>query len=124
MELSKKEFDDLVTAITKRVIQSLPEDLREQARTVLIVTADHPSPEQTDPDDDDELLGLYEGIPLTERAAPETILPDRITLFRRPLLDLCATSRELRDEIRLTLIHELGHFFGFSENQLFRMGLE
>ena len=123
MTLSKKEFDDLVTSITMRVIRSLPDDLKAQAGTVLIVTADHPAPDQIDADDD-ELLGLYEGLPLTERSAMDTPLPDKITLFRSPLLDMCTTSRELRREIRLTLIHELGHFFGFLEDQLSAKGLE
>jgi predicted Zn-dependent protease with MMP-like domain len=123
MLLSKKEFDDLVASITGKVIASLPADLRVQARTVLIVTADRPAKDQMEFDGDDDLLGLYEGVPLNERHIDEPLIPDRITIFRSPLLDMCTCRGELCDEIRLTLIHELGHFFGFDEDELAQRGL-
>mgnify|MGYP003591590413 FL=1 len=124
MLLSKKEFDDLVSSITDQVISSLPHDLREQAETVLIVTADKPSKEQMLFPGDEDLLGLYEGVPLNERRVDDPLIPDRITIFRKPLLEMCSSLRELRDEIRITLIHELGHFYGFDEDELTERGLE
>ena len=124
MLLSKKEFDDLVSSITSKVISSLPDDLREHAQTVLIVTADRPSKEQMAFPGDNDLLGLYEGIPLNERRVDESPIPDTITIFRKPLLEMCGSVRELRTEIRITLIHELGHFYGFDEDELADRGLE
>jgi predicted Zn-dependent protease with MMP-like domain len=124
MILGKKEFDDLVSSITSKVISSLPDDLREQAETVLIVTADRPSKTQMEFPGDDDLLGLYEGVPLNERRVDESPIPDTITIFRKPLLEMCRNARELRAEIRITLIHELGHFYGFDEDELAERGLE
>ena len=66
----------------------------------------------------EELFGLYQGIPLTERDSFYSALPDRIAIFRRPILLACETRREVLGEIRDTLIHELGHHLGMSEEDM------
>jgi predicted Zn-dependent protease with MMP-like domain len=71
----------------------------------------------------EDLLGLYEGVPLIHRHFDATLLqPDRITLFQNALQALAHTEAELREQIRITLIHELGHFFGFEEDELDERG--
>lgn len=112
MHLSRRQFEDLVFASAAAVLESLPPELRAAAATVVLEVADQaPGGE--------DLLGLYEGVPLVERRPDDVFFqPDRITLFYRPLLALAASEAELRREIRTTLIHELGHFFGFDEDEL------
>ena len=68
------------------------------------------------------LFGLYTGVPLTERAGYEPALPDRIIVFRRPILESCTTTEEVVQEIRITLWHEVGHFLGLDEDDLHRLG--
>jgi len=64
-------------------------------------------------------LGLYQGTPLGERGtAYSLVLPDKVTIYRRPLLRACHTRRQLRAEIGLTLLHEIGHHFGMEDNEL------
>ena len=125
MRIQKASFDSLVREIHARVVGSLPPDLRAKAQLVTVVTADRPSPRQLeDTGGTDDLLGLYEGLSLPERHPEDSgTLPDRITLFRINLADTCADKEELRSEIRLTLLHELGHYFGFDEDYLEKQGL-
>jgi predicted Zn-dependent protease with MMP-like domain len=106
-----EKFTELATAILDDLLQKLPPDLRAEATTVLLdIEADS---------GDAELLGLYEGVPLVERRPDDVRFePDRITLFYMPLLEMCADEVELRREIRITLVHEFGHFFGFEEGEL------
>ncbi len=73
----------------------------------------------------DTLLGLYEGVPQTERdSGYGLVLPDRITIFQEPLQDACDTEAELVEEVRVTVLHELAHHFGISEDELERLGLD
>jgi predicted Zn-dependent protease with MMP-like domain len=70
-----------------------------------------------------DLLGIYEGVALTERGQYGFgELPDRIVLFREPLLAICETEDELRDEIHITLVHEIAHFYGIDDAELHRLG--
>jgi predicted Zn-dependent protease with MMP-like domain len=70
-------------------------------------------------DHNDSLFGLYEGTPLGERGTGYHLaLPDRITIYREPILEACATREEMKREIRLTVIHELGHHFGLTDAEL------
>ena len=118
MRLSGERFEELTFAIAKEILATLPPDLRAEAETVMLEIEEAPAPEQGR-----NLLGLYEGVPLVERHADSTLLqPDRITLFQRPLEAMARTEAELRRQIRRTLIHELGHFFGFDEDELRRRG--
>lgn len=124
MKISRREFEALVSRTAEQVVRALPADLREKARDVLFATDDYPPEGFESPEGDDDLLGLYEGTPLTERMLEFTpMLPDRITLFRIPLAEMCITPAELRSEVRTTIIHELGHYFGFDEDELERLGL-
>ena len=118
MRVSPERFEQLAFEAADEVLAALPEDLRAEAETVILEIADQATPEQTG-DRRGTLLGLYEGVPLIDRHADSTVLyPDRITLFRLPLQGLARTEVELRRQIRKTLVHELGHFFGFEEDEL------
>ena len=87
-----------------RVIKDYPSN--EQLRSVGL---DHPL----------ELLGLYDGIPLTERSVFHTgVQPDRIFIFQRPIEAMCESDEEIESEVRHTVIHEVGHFFGISDERL------
>ncbi|MBP7734432.1 MAG: metallopeptidase family protein [Spirochaetes bacterium] len=111
-------FERMVRTIHTGVMEALDPDLRARAEKVTIVIADRP------PRGDDDLLGLYEGISLPDRHIDDMeAVADRITLFRRSLLDACESIEELREEIRITLLHELGHYFGFDEDELLKRGL-
>ena len=69
------------------------------------------------------LLGLYEGTPLTERGESYNLAPpDRIIIFRVPILEMCGTAEEVIDEVRRTVLHEVAHFYGMSDDELDRMG--
>jgi predicted Zn-dependent protease with MMP-like domain len=97
------------------VLRSLPAELREAIRNVEItVEEEHP--------DDPDLFGLYEGVPLPERGDWAGSLPDRIRIFRKPLVESFPDPRELEDEIRITVLHELAHYFGLDEDRLDELG--
>jgi predicted Zn-dependent protease with MMP-like domain len=115
-------FDILV----ERALDDLPVWIQEQMQNVVITVAEWPSPEQMRAmrarpagRAPGMLLGLYEGIPLTRRTRSYHLAaPDRITLFRGPLLRLARSGEDLRRLIRHTVVHEVAHHFGFSEQQL------
>lgn len=118
MRVSPERFEQLAFDAADEVLARLPADLRAEAETIFLEVADEPGPEQRGPDWRG-LLGLYEGVPLVERHVDaEPLAPDRITLFRLPLQAMARTEAELRHHLRQTLIHELGHFFGLSEDEL------
>ena len=100
----------------ERALDSLPAELRAAMSNVEIVVEDE-NPE--DPD----LLGLYLGIPLTERGEYAGVLPDKIAIYRRPLEDEFGDDPELlQEEIRITVLHELAHHFGIDEDRLSELG--
>ncbi len=102
----------------RRAIDSLPDDLREAMSNVAILVEDE-NPE--DPD----LYGLYTGVALTERTADYSGLPDTIEIYRRPLEeDFGDDPAELEHEIRVTVLHEIGHHFGIQEDRLRELGWE
>ncbi len=120
MNVSATRFEKLVEEAEQAVLAQLPPELRADAEQVILIVANHPSPEQLRPlPPGHTLLGLYEGVPLVHRH-PNTVLlqPDRITLFRGPIAARCLTEVDLQAQIRETIIHELGHYFGFSEVEL------
>ena len=115
MFISAERFDALVFAVAEEILAQLPPDLRVEAETVILEAAERP-PRREGPE---VLLGLYEGVPLVERSPDcPPLAPDRITLFRGALAAGARTEAELRVDIRRTLVHELGHFFGFDEWEL------
>jgi predicted Zn-dependent protease with MMP-like domain len=121
MRLSSEQFEALAFEEAQAVLAELPPDLRAEAETVLLAVEDRRLADQRQPGL--MTLGLYEGVPLVERHA-DTVLftPDRVTLYRLPLQSLARSEAELRRQVRKTLIHELGHFFGFDEEELRRRG--
>lgn len=108
--------------MVEEAISTLPEQFLALVENVAIVVEEEPSAEDLaglDHGVGDELLGLYQGLSLPERGAfYSNVLPDRIVLFRGPLLRRCQNRRQLRDEIQATVIHELGHYFGLDEDVL------
>ena len=110
-----------------RVVDRLPKEFRQQLRNVEFIVEDRPSKELLraeglDPDQD-TLYGIYEGVPLPERSALDPpLLPDKITLFAEPLLQDFADPDELREEIRLTVLHEIAHYFGMDEDEIEELG--
>ncbi len=106
--LSRQRFERLV----RRALAALPEEFRSRLENVAVLIEDEP------PKDMPDTLGLYEGVPLTERSLDGITLPDRITLFKRPIERACRTEEEIETEVRLTVLHEVGHFFGLEEAQM------
>jgi predicted Zn-dependent protease with MMP-like domain len=122
MRISPERFEQLAFETADGVLAELPDDLRAEAETVLLEIADQATPAQAG-GRPGSVLGLYQGVPLVSRHADSVILyPDRITLFRLPLASLARTEVELRRQLRKTLVHELGHFFGFDEYELDERG--
>lgn len=110
-----------MTAFERHVqaaLDSLPSDLARGLVNVAIVVEDeHP--------DDPDLFGLYEGVPLPERGSGGYAeLPDKITIYRVPLEESFTDPRELEHEIRITVLHELAHYFGFDEDRIAALGYE
>ena len=127
MHISPERFEALAFEEAEAVLAQLSADLRAEAETVLLLTADRSARDAPQSGMTPALgtagasvtLGLYEGVPLVQRHADSVLLtPDRITLFRLPLQSLAQTETALRQRTRQTLIHELGHFFGFDEDEL------
>ena len=120
-ELSTDAFLELVSS----ALENLPQTVHDALDNVEIVTQEWPSSDQVDgieQNDYYQLLGLYEGVPLVERANYTMVLPDRVTLFQRPLEAMCATPQELQFEIQTTIVHELAHHLGWGEEDIHRMG--
>ena len=106
-------FDDHVRA----ALDELPPNIAEALRNVAVVVEDE-NPE--DPD----LLGLYHGVPLPERGDMAGMLPDTISIYRVPLEESFPDPGELQEEIRITVLHELSHYFGLDEDQIAALGYE
>ena len=94
----------------------------DRMRNIEVIVDDEPSDEQR-PTDGSDLLGLYEGVPLTGRAAMEPYLPDRITIFRGPIERMTSSPRKQAEIVRDTVIHEIAHHFGISDDRLRELGL-
>jgi predicted Zn-dependent protease with MMP-like domain len=121
MRLSRRRFQQIV----EESLAGIPEPFRRALDNVHVVVEDWPTAEQLASvglPEDGVLFGLYEGTPLPERGLEPPLLPDRITLFQGPLQEACATEEELREEVRRTVLHELGHYFGLDEDRLEELG--
>ena len=118
----RHRFEHLVS----RALARLPGEISRLMENVDVLVADQPSSDQLTAGGvlpSDTLLGLYEGVPLTERGSGYgMVLPDRITLFRRPIEERCRSERELVREIRRTIIHEVAHHFGIGDERLDELG--
>jgi len=115
LDIPPAEFEDLVEA----ALAGIPAELARLLDNVAVFVEDDP------PEDAPDLLGLYEGVPLTERDQWYAgVLPDRITVFRRPILALCTTREEVVEEVRITVVHEVAHYFGIDDARLHELGYQ
>jgi len=113
-------------ALVERALSGIPPPFREALDEVAIVIDDEPSPRQRLENElgpDDDLYGLYEGVPRTEYGADWVAMPNRITLFRLPLEEDFPDPDELADEVRITVIHELAHHLGIDDDRLDELGV-
>lgn len=113
--------------LVERALAQIPAPFAAALAEVAIVVDDEPSPEQRRENDlrpEDTLYGLYEGVPRTEWAADWMIVPNRITIFRRPLQDDFTDPDELAEEVRITVIHELAHHLGIDDDRLTELGVD
>jgi predicted Zn-dependent protease with MMP-like domain len=122
VRVSRKRFEALVA----EALRGVPTELARALENIEIVIDDWPTAEQlaeVDLEPDEVLFGLYQGTPLPQRSPmlPFT-LPDVITIFQGPLEEECETDGEIREEIRLTVIHELAHYFGMDEDTIEELG--
>lgn len=119
--ITDQEFDMLIT----RAMDELPQEYIAGLDNVAIVQADDPTDEQREKmhlDNNHLLLGLYEGIPLTQRGAGYTfVLPDKITLFKNPLRKVTSTDEEFFEQVKRTLWHEMAHFYGLGHGDMDRL---
>ena len=120
--MERKAFESLV----HESLQDLPAVFKEKLANVAIIVEDYPSQELLDRmgvPDDETLFGLYQGVPLTERGYFDPPLhPDRVYIFQEPIEDACSTPEEIKEEVRITVMHELAHFFGFDDDELDEAG--
>lgn len=118
VRVNRREFQELV----REALTDLPDEFARAMQNVAVVVEEEPSVEDLesvglDPEEDD-LFGLYQGVPLPERGPDAPVLPDRIAIYRLPILWECDTREQVVAEVRTTVIHELGHYFGLSEEEL------
>jgi predicted Zn-dependent protease with MMP-like domain len=122
LRLSTAEFEDLVVA----ALDSLPEPLLELLDNVDVTIEQWPTMAQRSLASigGGTLLGLYEGIPLTERhsSSYNLVVPDKVTIFQRPIEQICRTQDEVVNQVRITVVHELAHHFGIGEERLRELG--
>jgi predicted Zn-dependent protease with MMP-like domain len=111
IDISPRRFEEMVSA----ALDGLPPGILRLLQNVGVVVEDTSG--------DQQLLGLYEGIPLTERLSDySAVLPDRITIFRLPICAICDTEQDVIDEVRTTVVHEIGHHFGIDDERLHELG--
>jgi len=114
----REEFDRLI----EEALREIPKRFRKAMHNVAVVVEQEPPPEllhELEIPPGDTLLGLYQGTPLTERSwGHGNSLPDRISIYQGPIEDACDDEEEIRDCIAETVIHEFGHYFGMSEEQI------
>ena len=113
IEMTRERFEALVDA----ALDEIPDEITALVHNVVVLVEDEAPP------DDPELLGLYDGVALTEREANFSAqLPDRIFIYRNNLLDMCDSEEELTDEVRITVVHEIAHHFGIDDDRLHELG--
>ena len=124
MRLSRHKFEALVL----EALEGIPEPIRDRMQNVDVVIEDRPEEDQLTElgmEPDEQLFGLYEGTPLTERGISEhPLLPDKITIFQGPLEDAYESNKEIKEEIRKTVVHEVAHHFGIEDERLAELGYD
>ena len=117
MQISAIEFEQLV----EQALAELPKRFADLLQNIAVIVEAEPSESDLDALDDDafeaghELLGIYRGVPRTRRTHDMFALPDQVAIFRGPILRIAQTNREIVQEVRDTVVHELGHYFGLSD---------
>ena len=112
VEVTEERFDEMVND----ALDKIPDQFVAKMRNLVILVRDFN-------EDSPGILGLYEGVSLTERTHHHTgFLPDAIFIYRGALQNICSTEEQLAHEVKVTVFHELGHYFGFSEEELHRLG--
>ena len=115
LDIPSAEFELLVS----EALDAIPPELTRLMRNVAVFVEDDPPP------DDPDLLGVYDGIPLTERDQWYSgVLPDRITIFRKPTLRICETRDDVVAEVEITVVHEIAHHFGIDDDRLHELGYD
>jgi predicted Zn-dependent protease with MMP-like domain len=124
MRVGQRAFERLVAD----ALDSLPDAILQMLDNVAVVVADEPTAHQVQRVGlaaDEILLGLYEGIPRTERTSGYgAVLPDKVTIFQRTIEETCDTEDELIEAVRHTVVHELAHHLGISDARLIDLGFE
>ena len=112
VQMSDERFEELVS----EALDLVPAELTAAMSNIVVLVADrHP--------EDEGLLGLYEGVALTMRDSSYAgLLPDRITIFREPILAICASDEDVMDEVAITVVHEIAHHFGIDDDRLHELG--
>jgi len=122
LRISPETFDELVV----QALESLPDEIHDKLDNVAVMVEDYPTQAQLRAGGVGRgmlLFGLYEGVPLTGRTSGyNMVMPDRITLFREPILMACRSMEEVRKTIAHTVLHEIAHHFGISDERLREIG--
>ena len=123
MDISDQQFQDMIG----QALDELPEKYVSRLLQHVVVTWEHqPSPEQRHQlqlRSNQMLFGLYEGVPLTQRYVGGTpVLPDKITIFKQPMLDYCHDMTSLKEQIKKTVWHEMAHYFGLDHKRIHELG--
>ena len=108
--MTRAEFEALVA----EALDGIPEEFARYLENVSVLVEDEP--------DDDDLYGLYDGVPLSERTHDFAAPPDRIIIYRGPLVRDFRGRKAIRRQIRITILHEIAHFFGLDERRIRRLG--
>lgn len=113
IEVSREAFEGFV----EQALATIPDDLANLIENCVILVEDDA------PVDEPDLLGLYDGVPLTDRGSwYGGVLPDRIFIYRNPTLEICNTVEDVIDEVHITVVHEIAHFFGIDDDRLHELG--
>lgn len=124
LTLDKVEFDHVV----KKAVKRIPPEIRRHLKNVLISVRKRPSKAILDEmgvEENKPLLGMYRGTPLMDRSEVyPSIYPDAIILFQDPLEEMCETIEELEEQIEITVVHEIAHFLGISDERLTDLGYD
>lgn len=116
--------DEQFAALIAEVMEELPREHMDAVKNVAIVYADEPTDEQREQlrlRDDQSLFGLYEGVPLARRQGVTSYPPDKITIFKNPILEYVHSYRELRAQVKHTVWHEIAHYFGLDHPAIHKL---
>ena len=116
-QMSEEEFD----AAVADALEMIPPQLADHIDNVAVFVEDRYEPGPWE-DPRTKLLGLYEGIPLPERGAEPWAMPDHITLYMESILEICETRNDVVEQVMITVVHEVAHFFGIDDATLHRLG--